>query len=99
MIAPPTFPRTLDYGQIEGLALPAAGVIHGEQAYEYYRPLYIGEEVLCHATLRHVAEKKGRSGLLTFLTFERAGEDPAGQRIFTATEVAVLTEPVIRSIG
>ncbi len=30
LLAPPTFPRTFDYGHIEGLKLPAAGMIHGE---------------------------------------------------------------------
>lgn len=28
-IAPPTFPRTFDYGEVKGLQLPKKGLIHG----------------------------------------------------------------------
>ena len=30
LLAPPTFPRTFDYGQIEGLELPAADILHSQ---------------------------------------------------------------------
>ena len=46
-IATPTFPRTFDYGVIDGLDLPNKGLIHGEQTFHYVRPLFVGEEIYC----------------------------------------------------
>lgn len=40
IIAPPTFSRTFDYGVIPDLQFKREGLIHGEQHFEYYRPLY-----------------------------------------------------------
>jgi acyl dehydratase len=95
LIAPPTFPRVFDFGTIEGLALPASGVIHGEQSYRYSRPLFVGEEVVCHSLLTDVYQKRGREGTLTFVVLERVGEDSRGERIFSTEEIYILTESVM----
>ncbi|GGK30679.1 hypothetical protein GCM10010965_24450 [Caldalkalibacillus thermarum] len=94
LIAPPTFPRTFQYGKIKDLPLPESGLIHGEQSFYYERPLLVGEEVYCYTELKKVFEKKGGSGLLTFLVFERVGEDPEGKRIFMTRETIIITETV-----
>ena len=99
LLAPPTFPRTFDYGHIEGLRLPVAGLIHGEFTISYERPLLVGDEVLCSMQLKDSYDKSGRRGLLSFLVFERTGEDPGGERIFTTNDVVVVTEAVRRGIG
>ena len=98
LLAPPTFPRTFDYGRIEGLQLPAAGVLHGEFRISYERPLLVGEVVFCRMQLEDSYDKQGRRGLLGFLVFERTGESPDGQRIFTMNDVVVVTEAVRRVI-
>ena len=94
LLAPPTFPRTFDYGRIEGLELPPAGLIHGEFRISYERPLLVGDEVLCRMQLKDSYDKQGRGGLLGFLVFERTGESPDGQRVFTTNDVVVVTESV-----
>jgi len=94
LLAPPTFPRTFDYGRIEGLELPPAGLIHGEFRISYERPLLVGDEVLCRMQLKDSYDKQGRGGLLGFLVFERTGESPDGQRVFTTNDVVVVTEYV-----
>ncbi|WP_212772896.1 MaoC family dehydratase N-terminal domain-containing protein [Polycladomyces abyssicola] len=99
LIAPPTFPMTFDYGQIEGLILPESGLIHGDQTFHYQRPLFVGEEVSCYTVLKDVTEKKGKSGRLTFLVFDRIGEDREGEPIFTATTTVVVTEAVKRGMA
>ena len=99
LLAPPTFPRTFDYGRIEGLALPPAGLIHGEFRISYERPLLVGEEVLCSMRLKDSHDKQGRRGLLGFLIFERTGDSPGGGRIFTTNDTVVVTEAVRRGIG
>ena len=99
LLAPPTFPRTFDYGRIEGLELPSAGLIHGEFSIAYERPLLVGDEILCSMQLKDSYDKSGRRGLLGFLVIERAGEDPDGERIFTTNDIVVVTEAVRRGIG
>jgi acyl dehydratase len=99
LLAPPTFPRTFDYGRIEGLELPGAGLIHGEFSISYERPLLVGDEVLCSLQLKDSYDKRGRRGLLGFLVFERTGEDPDGKRIFTTNDIVVVTEAVRRGLG
>ncbi|MDA8354556.1 MAG: MaoC family dehydratase N-terminal domain-containing protein [Firmicutes bacterium] len=96
LIAPPTYPMILDYGQIEGLKLPESGLIHGEQQFDYRRPLYVDEKVTCYETLRDVKVKQARSGEMTILVIDRVGEDSEGERIFTSTLTIIVTEAVKR---
>ncbi len=98
LLAPPTFPRTFDYGRIEGLELPSAGLIHGEFRISYGRPLLVGDEVLCRLELKDSYDKHSRRGLLGFLLFERTGEDLDGTRVFTANDTVVVTESVRKGI-
>lgn len=98
LLAPPTFPRTFDYGRIEGLELPPAGLIHGEFRISYERPLLVGEEILCRMQLKDSYDKQGRRGLLGFLIFERTGEGSDGQRVFTTNDIVVVTEAVRHGI-
>ncbi|MEJ7632620.1 MAG: MaoC family dehydratase N-terminal domain-containing protein [Rubrobacteraceae bacterium] len=94
LLAPPTFPRTFDYGRVEGLELPSAGLIHGEFRISYRRPLLVGDELLCRLTLKDSYDKEGRRGLLGFLLFERTGEDSEGNLVFTTNDTVVVTEAV-----
>jgi acyl dehydratase len=99
IIAPPTFPRTFDYGRIEGLELPPAGLIHGEFRIAYERPLLVGEELLCRMELKDSYDKKSRRGLLGFLIFERTGEEVQGDRAFKTNDTIVVTESVRSGLG
>jgi len=98
ILAPPTFPRTFDYGRVEGLELPPAGLIHGEFRISYGRPLFVGDQLLCRMQLKDSYDKEGRRGLLGFLLFERTGEDPEGNLVFTTNDTVVVTEAVRRGI-
>ena len=57
IVAPPTFPRTFDYGRIEGLELPPAGLSHGEFRIAYERPLLVDGELLCRMELKDSYDK------------------------------------------
>ncbi len=98
LLAPPTFPRTFDYGEIEGLRLPVAGMIHGEFDIAYERPIFVGEDLLCRMELKDSYDKQSRRGLLGFLLFERTGESFEGERIFTMNDVVVVTGAVRKVI-
>lgn len=95
LIAPPTFPRVLDFGEIGAIELPEAGVIHGEQTYRYARPLFVGEELRCHTVFEDTFRKRGSGGMLTFLIFRRVAADADGEEVLTAREVYILTEAVL----
>jgi acyl dehydratase len=95
LLAPLTFPRTFEYGEVEGIGPPGQGLIHGEHRISYERPLFVGEEVLCYAEVKDYYEKEGREGTLGFLISERVGESLEGERIFTMIDTAILT-PALR---
>ncbi|MEH6944839.1 MaoC family dehydratase N-terminal domain-containing protein [Bacillus sp. JJ722] len=92
--APPTFPRVFDYGTIEGLNLPEKGLIHGEQAYHYERPLLVGEEILCFSEVKDYYEKTGANGRMGFLVLHSVGEDINEQIIFTSKQVVIISDAV-----
>lgn len=98
-IAPPTYPRVFDYGVVEGLQLPKKGLIHGEQVYEYKRPLLVGEELYCFTEVKDYYEKKGNAGLMAFLEVERRGETKDGEVIFTENMVTIITEAVRKAMN
>ncbi|THE10253.1 MaoC family dehydratase [Bacillus timonensis] len=93
-IAPPTFPRVFDFGNIEGFVLPEKGLIHGEQIYNYERPLLVGEEIYCYSKVEKYVVKKGSTGSMSFLTISENGEDLNGNLIFSSKLVVILTEAV-----
>lgn len=93
-IAPPTYPRTFDYGLVPGLNLPEKGLIHGEQTYHYNRPLLVGETVYCYTGVEDYFEKTGNNGLMGFLVTKRYGEDIKGNVIFIEGSTVIITEAV-----
>ncbi|MEH7237511.1 MaoC family dehydratase N-terminal domain-containing protein [Bacillus sp. JJ1562] len=93
-IAPPTFPRVLEFGSIEGFVLPEKGLIHGEQVYKYERPLLVGEEIHCYSKVENYVEKKGSTGSMGFLTISENGEDLSGELIFSSKLVVIITDAV-----
>lgn len=97
-IAPPTFPRVFEYGTIDGLDLPGAGLIHGEQEFDYQRPLVVGESLQCYTLVENYLEKQGHSGKLGFLTIRNIGEDESGVEVFSSKTVVVITEAVLREM-
>lgn len=93
-IAPPTFPITFDYGRIQDSGLPKAGLIHGEQEFEYVRPLFVGEEVYCYSKVIDYYEKQGSNGTLGFMVRKNSGEDKEGNEIFSSKSIIIITETV-----
>lgn len=97
-ITPPTFPRVLEYGEVEGMYFPNIGLIHGEQIFHYKRPLLVGEEVYCSTELKDYYEKSGNNGLMAFVVLKRYGEEPSGELIFTEEQIIIITEVVRKEL-
>ncbi|MEZ0071419.1 MaoC family dehydratase N-terminal domain-containing protein [Planotetraspora sp. GP83] len=70
VVAPPTFPIVFSLsGASEALSDPDLGlnyamVVHGEQRFEYQRPVYPGDELLCTSTITEIRDA-GRNEFLT----------------------------------
>lgn len=98
-IAPPTFPITFDFGDIDDLILPEAGLIHGEQQFDYERPLIVGEVLNCFSEVEKYYERNGSQGSLGFLVIKSFGEDRSGQTVFTSKIVIIITEAVRKGVS
>ncbi|WP_197739313.1 FAS1-like dehydratase domain-containing protein [Halosegnis rubeus] len=100
--APPTFTRTAEFpryvpdGEAFNLGFDPARVIHGEQAYEYERPLYVGDTLTGDTTLTDVYQREGEGGgTMTFAVLETAFTDEAGELVLTATGTSIETGQAI----
>ncbi|MFD1032466.1 MaoC family dehydratase N-terminal domain-containing protein [Metaplanococcus flavidus] len=91
-LAPPTFPVTFDSGSIPGLKLPGKGLIHGEQIYQYTRPLFVDEEVFCWLEVKDYYEKTGNFGRMGFLVLIRYGEDASRQLLFSEERIVIIND-------
>src|SRR5262249_26272698 len=88
-VAPPTFPvvmwaRFIERLVAEILNLDRRRTVHGEQEYEYRRPLRIGELVRLRASIVDDKVKQGRRG---------------GAMRIVVTEIELLSEPGGELIG
>ncbi len=88
---PPTFP-TIFRVPIAELEIDTSKMqlLHGEQVYDYTRPLHIGEEVTCIARITDVRQREGRSGSMTILVRELVGTDNEQKPIFTARSTSIV---------
>jgi acyl dehydratase len=98
LIAPPTFAITLDYGEIEGLTLPSAGLLHGEQRIEARRPLRVGDRIIGESVLEDCYEKRGGRGLLTFVVVGQTGMAENGDLVVSLRRVLIVTEAAMRGV-
>ena len=67
MIAPPTFPMVASAEFVEHMVTTLMDVdrtrtVHGEQAFDYARPIVAGDVLLCKARLAGDEIKQGKRG-------------------------------------
>ncbi|WP_049904612.1 FAS1-like dehydratase domain-containing protein [Natrialba asiatica] len=71
-------------------------VLHGEQAYEYARPLLVGDELTGTTTLTDVYQRDGgRAGTMTFAVLETEYRDQSGELVLTDRATAIETEGAV----
>lgn len=91
VIAPPTFAIVISMassGQVirdPGLGLNYAMVVHGEQRFEYTRPIRAGDVLTATSTIVSIRQ----AGSLTMLTTETAISTVSGERVCTALNTLV----------
>ena len=91
LLAPPTFPFVITYRAMIGvmsdpaLNLNYAMVVHGEQRFDYARPLYANDEVVVDSTIAAI-DNIGRNEMIRM---EQHVKTLAGELIVTTTNVTV----------
>jgi acyl dehydratase len=93
--APLTFLRTADFphNRTEAvgthkhygheLAFDERFEVHGEEAFEFHRPVYVGDVLDGTTTLADVYQREGGSGLMTFVDLETEYFDADGDPVMT----------------
>ncbi len=64
------------------LGLDFMTLVHGEQEFEYVRPIRVGETLTLTGRIADVYEKTGSSGVMDFVVLETEGRDAAGAPVF-----------------
>ena len=93
LIAPPTFATIFGFespGARADLEFDRAKLVHGEQEFEYFRPLKAGDRITVQSRIADIYEKEGRAGTMDFLVTEMTGVDQKGRKVFTARSTAII---------
>ncbi len=95
-VAPPTYPIAFMAQALAGgletfleLGLDFMTLVHGEQEFEYARPIRVGETLTLTGRIGDIYEKQGSSGTLDFVVIETEARDPAGAPVFTSRNVLI----------
>lgn len=104
--APPTFLRTwyfqryrpsgvgIDYGF--DLGLDPGHTVHGEQSYEFERPVFVGDTLSAETTFTDVYQRTGdRGGKMTFVVFESVFTDSDDKVVARVENTRIETEAAI----
>ena len=100
--APPTFAFSIGmnpddpFDIVRALDVDLARVLHGEQAFEYFRPICAGDRVRVRREIVDAYEKKG--GALTFFVLGLKFEDARSAEAFcTARQVVVVRNAEVKN--
>lgn len=64
--------------------------VHGEQEFEFERPVQVGDVLTGTTTLTDVYQREGeRGGTMTFATFETVYRDQSGEKVVTERTTAI----------
>ena len=96
-LAPPTYPIAFMAQAMSGgmetfleLGLNFMTLVHGEQEFEYVRPVKVGETLTLTGRIADVYEKTSSSGgVLDFVVLETEGADDAGKAVFYSRNVLI----------
>ncbi len=92
LVAPPTFPFALAANDRfrHSLDLGTRSMLHGDQQFEYARPILAGDRITVTSRVADVQEKAGASGPMDVLVIEDEGRDDKGELVFRARATWIL---------
>jgi len=71
------------------LGLNFMTLVHGEQEFEYLRPVRVGETLSLTGRIADVYDKTGSSGTLDFVVLETEGRDQQGRPVFLSRNTLI----------
>lgn len=92
LLAPPTFAVTLLPWTIPGVELPLAGVLHGEQEFEWLQPICAGDKIEVTGWVDEIKSRSGQSGQMTLITVASEGHGWGGALAFRSRALLIVTE-------
>jgi acyl dehydratase len=102
-LAPPTFLMTMahwirDLGETRSaVKLDYRRLLHGEQEFEYLRPIRAGDLLRFRSRTKEVFEKQGkRGGTMTFVIGETEFRDAAGEVVAYLRNTAIETAEAVK---
>jgi len=93
IIAPPTFATIFNFecpAATGDLQYNRAKLVHGEQEYEYLRPLKPGDKITVQSKIVDIFEKAGKAGTMDFIVTETTGTDQRGRKVFTGRSTVII---------
>jgi len=92
LLAPPTFAVTLGWTDRfrHSLDLGTRAVLHGEQSFEYARPLVAGDRLTVRSKVVDVQERAGASGPVDVLVVEDEARDDKGATVLKARATYII---------
>ncbi len=92
LVAPPTFPVTLTTNERfrHSLDLGTRSILHGEQQFEYARPVLAGDRITVRSRVADVQERAGASGPMDVIVIEDEGRDEKGELVFKTRAMLIL---------
>lgn len=94
---PPTFLQAITNddpekgGLLRLLDVDIGLILHGEQHYDYYAPVHVGDRITCQQKVVDIYDKKG--GALWFVVSETSMKDQSGKAVAKATGITVVRNP------
>jgi acyl dehydratase len=92
LVAPPTFAIALASNERfrHSLDLGTRNMIHGEQSFEYARPIVAGDRITVRSKVADVQERAGASGAMDVLVIEDEGRDDKNELVFRTRATLIL---------
>jgi acyl dehydratase len=92
LVAPPTFAVALASNERfrHSLDLGTRSILHGEQQFEYARPLVAGDRITVRSRVADVQERAGASGAMDVIVIEDEGRDEKGETVFKTRAMLIL---------
>lgn len=92
IVAPPTFPVALASNERfrHSLDLGTRSILHGEQSFEYARPIFAGDRITVRSKVADVQERAGASGAMDVILIEDEGRDDANELVFRTRAMLIL---------
>jgi len=96
VVAPPTYPIAFMTQAMAGgmetfleLGLNFMTLVHGEQEFEYARPIRAGETLTLVGRIADIYEKTGSSGTLDFVVLETEARDVEDRPVFFSRNILI----------